>query len=390
MKDKVEWYLVVIAYAVLICALIFCALENIANPWKTVYISLAIISSFTVIQLFTEIEKSKKTLIYILITVNIILTAYLSFVAIGTSFRIFYYAIMYEIIFCIKKDKAVFLCSGLYILDIAANYFKAGQTDMAVFLKYELYNLPEYVLVGVVLFLVKYIIEMNKSLNTAKTELGTTNIQLKDAFETLSKAYSKNEDYLIMQEKNKLAREIHDTVGHTLTTALVEMEASQVLSESDKDKASEKLGYAIDQVRKGLNEVRHSVSALNSCSIDYCNEMIKIIEDTKKHTEIIIRYDIDDIKSENDAIKKCIFRALQEGITNSIRHGHASALVFKLKYTEDYLYFSLEDNGRGASFYKKGFGISAMEDRVKEANGDIQIMTEPGQGFNIYIKFIKI
>lgn len=403
MKNKISNYLIVIIYVVLVTGLIFCALENIISPWKSVYISLGIITSFTLKQLLTQLEYSKKVVFYLLIIIDIILTVYLSISASGTSFRIFYYVIMYEVIFSFEKIKAAITCIGFYILDITVNYIKIGKFDTVAFLKYELYNFPQYILIAVVLFLVKYIIDINAALSISQSRLEVSNIQLEDTYNNLKKAYRKNEQYLIMEGKNKLAREIHDTVGHTLTTALVEMEASKILmdnhisktddisrNQSDLQKSSQKLNASIQQVRKGLNDVRHSVSALSIKNTDYYKEITDLIQDVRKHTDVVIRYDIDDISRENENLKKCIYRALQEGITNSIKHGSATAIVFKLKYIENFLLFSLEDNGKGCSFYKKGFGLSAMEERVKDAFGEIDMMTQPGDGFNIYIKFHKI
>lgn len=398
MKDGigVEHYLVTIIYIVLVTALLFCALENINAPWRAVYVSLGIITSFTIKQLLIRLEYKSKYLLYFLISADIVMTVYLSMITIGTSYRIFYYVIMYEVVFNIKKVRAFFVCIGLYALDLSVNYYRIGKVNISLFLKQELYYLPVVLLIAVVLFLVKYIIEVNLNLFETRSKLEASNVELGDAYKSLKTAYRKNEDYLIMQEKNELAREIHDTVGHTLTTALVEMEAAKILMDSSTlpdsniQQSSQKLGAAVKQVRKGLNEVRNSVSQLNNKDVDYYKKMINIIDDVKRHTEVVIRYDIDDISRESEELKKCIFRALQEGITNSIRHGGSSAVVFKLKYEKEDLYFSLEDNGKGCGFYKKGFGLSAMEERVKDACGDMEVMTEPGEGFNIYIKFYKI
>ncbi|MDP4177821.1 MAG: histidine kinase [Bacillota bacterium] len=403
MKDKLEHYLIIIIYIVLVISLIFCAIENISSPWKSLYISLAIIASFTVKQLFIQLKYQNNPVFYLLIAADIVMTLYLSAATNGTSFRMFYFVIMYEVIFSIKEAKAALICTSFYMMDIAANYYKMGHTNTAAFFKFELYNFPEYLLVSVVLFLVKYIIDINHNLFEVQRNLEVSNVELNETYKNLKDAYKKNEDYLIIQEKNKLARSIHDTVGHTLTTALVEMEASKILMEdyisktknisktnTILEKSSQKLEAAVSQVRKGLNEVRNSVSALGSKDTDYYKEIINLINDVKKHTDIKIIHDIDHIDGENIELKKCIFRALQEGITNSIRHGGASAIVFKLKNREDCLFFSLEDNGKGCCFYKKGFGLSAMEERVQESGGDLQIMTQPHEGFNIYIKFHKI
>lgn len=389
MKKKIEYYLVIIAYALLVSGLLFSSSENIRSPWITIYTSLVIIASFTAKQLIIELKGMWKAAFYSLAILDFILIVYISLFTKGTSFKIYYFVLMYQLVFNIKKSRAVCLSVVFFIADMAANYMKTGITDMAGFIKYEFYNFPAYLMVMIILLLLKYITDVNKNLSEAQKELNIKNIQLNEAYNNMKEAYRKNEDYLIMKEKNKLAREIHDTVGHTLTTALVEMEASQVLNTDNRSLASQKLELAIKQVRKGLNEVRNSVSALNNdIEKDYYKCLTELIEDTKKHTGIAVRCDIDDISSESNELKKCIYRSLQEGMTNSIRHGEATALLFKLKYEGDYLNFSLEDNGKGCSYYRKGFGINAMEERVREFSGKLEIMTEPGEGFNIYIKFL--
>ncbi|MNN32914.1 Sensor protein VraS [compost metagenome] len=104
------------------------------------------------------------------------------------------------------------------------------------------------------------------------------------------------------------------------------------------------------------------------------------------HSDIIVKSHIDSDVNIYDSGKKVIYRALQEGLTNGIRHGKSTAFIFKLFERDNSINFSLEDNGIGAVALTKGFGLRSMEERVKELGGQLDIYSEEGEGFSIYIK----
>ena len=386
MKKDLNDYLIILAYIILTLGLLLCAIENIESPWNTIFISLTIIVSFTLRELFKlYIDDNKKVYLLLLFT-EILIILLLSFISKGRSFEFFYIVVMYGVIFNFKKGFAIFISIIVYVLSLFSNYFKFGYLEYSSFVKSEVLGFFAFAMIFTILYLLKYINSTNKNLEAAKNSLSIKNLELTNANDNIKEAYKRNEEYLVIEERNKLAREIHDIVGHTLTTALVEMEAGSILLKNNVDKASQKLDSAISQVRKGLFEVRSSVSALKKEEdTDYYKGILELIANTISHTEVIIRFEIDDFSKENNELKKCIYRALQEGLTNGIRHGGANAFVFKLKYREHELLFSLEDNGKGCSQVKKGFGLKAMEDRVKEVKGALSIISAIDEGFNIYI-----
>jgi signal transduction histidine kinase len=154
--------------------------------------------------------------------------------------------------------------------------------------------------------------------------------------------------------------------------------------------ANNKILSATSQVRKGLKEVRSTAKALSKdIEINHYEECLRLIKNTISHAAVDIKCDIDNFENEEEVTKKCIYRTLQEGLTNGIRHGGARIFVFKLKYAENSLKFSLEDNGCGTSSIQNGFGLKAMEERVKEARGKLRIESELDEGFNIYINFSR-
>lgn len=385
MNNKIKSYLVIIAYVILTTGLIVCSIENIGTPWNVMFLSFAIILLFTIRELITDKRRKKSYLLYILVQTALIFV--LGKFNGGTSFVLFYLVMIYDVVFQLDSKWSLIYSIILYMMTFYIDYYKFKGGDIVGVYKLEFYNLMIYFFVVTILYLLRYICDINNKLEITKDKLSVKNIELEDSFEKIREAYKKNEDYIIMDTRNKFAREIHDTVGHTLTTALVEMEASKVLMNENNERASSKLTSALNQVRKGLRQVRTSVRQLDKNEVNYYNEVIELIKNTILHTNIVIRYDIDDFNNEKEIVKRCIFRALQEGLSNGIRHGGATAFLFKLKYYNNLLKFSLENNGKGLSNFKKGFGLNAMEERVKEANGTMSIFSDVDEGFNIYINF---
>ncbi|QOY36729.1 AAA family ATPase [Anaerobacillus isosaccharinicus] len=191
-----------------------------------------------------------------------------------------------------------------------------------------------------------------------------------------------------LAERNRIAREIHDTVGHTLTTILVQIEAGKRLAKKDVHLAIQNLEQSQHQVRAGLNEIRTSLRTLSDG--DYSNQLIPslrtFIKEVNHKTQIEIEHDFSDITLPPDQ-KYVIYRAIQEGITNGIRHGEATKFNCFLKTSEDGLTFIFEDNGKGAENVKFGMGLSAMKERVEELRGSLFIQSKKGTGFCIKIVF---
>jgi len=191
----------------------------------------------------------------------------------------------------------------------------------------------------------------------------------------------------ILKERNKIAGEIHDTVGHTLTTVLVEMELGKKLAPKNLNLALEKYSCAQEQVRKGLNELRKSVRMLANGSNDgdFTTSLLAMIKDTENHTSINIATNIGELPKLNTEIKKTLYNALQEGLTNGIKHGQSTAFVFKLVYENSNVIFYLADNGTGCDSVNYGFGLKSMRNRITEIGGSLSIECEPDEGFSLEI-----
>ncbi|ERI93611.1 histidine kinase [Clostridiales bacterium oral taxon 876 str. F0540] len=221
-----------------------------------------------------------------------------------------------------------------------------------------------------------------------REKLDKTKKELEKAYEKLQESYDTKEQLLVERERNKIAGEIHDTVGHTLTTVIVELEAAKRLMKKDMELSQEKLELAQEQVRKGLNDIRKSVRALKSGDeiLEFETGVVSLIKETEKHSGVRIDYSLDDFNNLDQNVHKVLLRALQEGLTNGIRHGQSSEFKLSITKRDNTAIFTLEDNGLGADSLELGFGLSNMKHRVEQLKGSFKVNSTKNQGCKINIE----
>lgn len=185
----------------------------------------------------------------------------------------------------------------------------------------------------------------------------------------------------VYEERNRIAQEIHDIVGHTLTSTILQIEAGKRLMQKDPDGAAIRLKEAQDLVRHSLNEIRGSVHMLKQDKFADLGQMLsQLIRDAERNTGVIIESDIHDIPELSAAYKKTLYHALQEGLTNGLKHGGSTEFRFRLEIANESLQFRLEDHGAGSSHIVMGFGLRTMKERVEQLNGSLSIDSQPDQG----------
>ena len=264
-------------------------------------------------------------------------------------------------------------------------YIRFRQADS--FVSWFLIDLLIFLSIYSLMIFIRYQIQQKEHLRQVMVELKMKTKELEKTYQKLKETSMELEDVTVLRERNRIAREIHDTVGHTLTTVLLELEAGECLIPVDPAAASAKMKLAKSQIRKGLNDIRSSVETLNSGNemLDFVSAIKLLIHETMMHGDIHIRYQIDDLPLLTPRQEKALYRALQEGITNGIRHGKSTAFVFNLKRTEKWIEFFLQDNGIGAEQLIPGFGLTTMEERTKELGGIFNIYSKAGEGCLIRI-----
>ncbi|GAF64414.1 putatice ATPase [Bacillus sp. TS-2] len=197
----------------------------------------------------------------------------------------------------------------------------------------------------------------------------------------------------VLEERNRIARDIHDNVGHTLTTAIVQAEAAKRLFPVDSQKSLEKVGLTQDLVRKGLNEIRRSVKLLNEFASeeidDFQQEMDNIVKGVEKNSDIVIevKFDVYNPNISNKA-KKMLIHALKEAITNGIRHGECENISIYLLEENQELVLKIIDNGKGNDQLIYGFGLKTMKERVDDLNGTLTVESSSQYGTKVEIRIL--
>ncbi|NLD47715.1 MAG: hypothetical protein GX660_11025 [Clostridiaceae bacterium] len=220
-------------------------------------------------------------------------------------------------------------------------------------------------------------------------ELNEKNIELSALNAQLAEYATKVEELAIIKERNRFARDVHDTLGHTMTLLISLLEVSSIMCRKEPEKASEKLGDALKTARDGLKELRRSIKGLEPENLEYDD----IVSSIKKMTEDfkLSGMEIDFVHEGlssliNAEYSKVIFRVCQEALTNSLRHGKAKHVSIILKISQEKVKLFIFDDGCGCANIKKGFGLSGMEQRAKNLNGKLILGSDGESGFNIRLE----
>ena len=194
------------------------------------------------------------------------------------------------------------------------------------------------------------------------------------------------------RERKRIAREIHDTLGHALTGISAGIDAVKVLVDIDTNRAKEQLNNVSVVVRDGIRDVRGSLNKMRPGALEnntLKEALIKIIREYEaiSNLEIHLRYEWDNIDLDI-AKEDIVFRAIQESITNSVRHGHAKTIWIELLEEEEAYVMTIQDDGVGFDELHYGYGLKQMQERLMIIGGSVRF--ENRDGFYTHIEIPKI
>lgn len=219
------------------------------------------------------------------------------------------------------------------------------------------------------------ILSLNRMLNEANEELTEANIKLEEYAKESEKAAE-------TRERNRLAREIHDTLGHSLTGIATGIDACVMLMDVAPDATKAQMRAIADVARQGIKDVRRSVKALRPDVLETTNlgnALNRMVDEMSRSTGVRIDYRCDlNLNCFNKDEEDVIYRIVQECITNSIRHGKADRIEIDITREYNMLKMTLKDNGIGCADVHKGFGLHHMEERLDMLNGTLSCNGENG------------
>lgn len=228
-------------------------------------------------------------------------------------------------------------------------------------------------------------LRLEESISERTTELEEVHHRLMDHVQEQSAA---DLEMAALTERNRIAQEIHDIVGHTLTTTIVQIEAGKLLIDTSPERTRERLEVAQSLVRQGLEQIRGSVRLLRESewSYDLTGAMETFIRETEELTGVVIRRSVTPLPELSMEQKNIVYLALREGITNGLKHGDSRLFELELHYDEPLLLFRLKNNGQPLGASKLGFGLHAMKQRVEHAGGWLKLTEAPDWNVVIEIR----
>jgi signal transduction histidine kinase len=211
--------------------------------------------------------------------------------------------------------------------------------------------------------------------------------ELQETNRQLSEYSLKAEELAVAQERNRLAREIHDGLGHYLTTINIQIQAAIATLDKKPERARELLLKAGSLSQEALSDVRNSVATLRA-PMDESLSLEMIVRTVLKSCECSgFETNFNMLGNErliSAPLRFALFRTVQEAVSNVQKHAHASNLWVTLDFRQaDQTVLTVRDDGVGSERIDGGFGLLGLRERGRLVNGNINIKTSPGEGFVI-------
>lgn len=265
-----------------------------------------------------------------------------------------------------------------YSVDSYIRYYNSGMQQYL----FGLYRILESL--NIILFVTCCMRVITEQKNTID-EVNTLYMQLEQANEQLHEYAAMTERVTETRERNRLAREIHDTIGHVLTGISAGLDACIAMIDTSPDDTKKQLGVISNVTREGIKEVRRSVNelrpdALERFSLEYAIQ--KMISDMTSMSDrkVYFTSEVSNLKFDEDE-EMAVYRVIQESITNAIRHGEADKIWITIKRDESDIVLQIRDNGRGCTEIKSGFGTRHIRERIEMLGGKVTF--DGSRGFTV-------
>jgi signal transduction histidine kinase len=277
------------------------------------------------------------------------------------------------------RDVIVY-CSSTALLDLVLAIPAAGGDRLAYFSNAHeiLARTVSFLLVG---YMVARIMEIQ---NQQRRSLSEANVKLTHYAATL-------EQLATTRERNRLARELHDTLAHTLSAVAVEQEAVSALWDNDPAQAQALLERSLTATRSGLNETRRALQALRASPLEDLGLGMALRQETETVAERANLISVLNVPEHMDdlppTVEQCVYRVAQEALANIAQHAQARHVEITLRRENGHLTLIVADDGQGfdpsAVDIEHHLGIQGMQERAEMMKGTLKIESATGQGTTI-------
>lgn len=280
--------------------------------------------------------------------------------------------------FVLADHSVVSVGYNLYSIESYIRYYDASRQQYL----FGIYNI--LISLNIVMFVIY-------CMDVITTQRGTID-EVNTLYEELEKVNEQIQEYAVMSEKmaetrerNRLAREIHDTLGHTLTGIAAGLDACMATIEVSPEITKKQLEVISNVTRDGIKEIRRSVNelrpdALERFGLEYAITKMVTDMNAASNAKVYFNSRVKNLKFDEDE-ENAIYRVIQEGITNAIRHGHAAHIWVTITKEESDILLLIKDDGIGSKEMKSGFGTKHMKERIGMLGGTVTF--DGSSGFTV-------
>lgn len=385
LRNGAYWALV----ALFAFVLIICLMDADFSPRQQVWLILLVVCLFISIQMgswLAERAKHRKCVNLLLVLVPMVFSALLMFYF-GQNNFVLWLLVLPIVALALElrlKPLAVALvCAALLILIALPEGLDDGWQDGVRFAFY----------VSPALIFVWAFSQTAMREKDARLEVELLATRLRAANDQLRQYAAEVEALAITRERNNMAREVHDSLGHYLTVVLVQIEAARAMLDRDRGKADAALDKAQSLTRDGLAEVRRAVSTLRESPLGDrpLVEALQILVDQTQAsgTQVSLRiegdpWDLDDQRALT------LYRTAQEALTNVRKHARATRVEVCVQFEDTGVVLKVSDDGVGCAAADGGFGLQGLRERAALWQGHCQVESSPGAGFRVRVFLPKV
>ncbi|MCS7039171.1 MAG: sensor histidine kinase [Anaerolineae bacterium] len=210
--------------------------------------------------------------------------------------------------------------------------------------------------------------------------------ELQEAHTRLQAYAAQAEALAVAEERNRLAREMHDTLGHRLTVVAVQLEAITRLAATDPERAASMAAAAREEIRTALTELRQTVAALRApleADLPLEPALRRLAAEFETATGLAVTLNLPpDLPDLPATHRLALYRAAQEGLTNVQKHAAATHVWLTLAVSTDRVSLSVADDGRGPrpNATGSGFGLHGLRERAEYLGGSVDLRPRPQGG----------
>lgn len=329
---------------------------------------------------FVQSEKLKKTILFLALLFSITLSHYN-----GHPYLFMWLLILTEAFTSISKIEFWLMYSVIIFSCSLQIYTDPNSLNQIILLV--------LILLGTILHFLRPILNEYQELKTQyyhyqqeKQEQAESTIYLKNHIQTMKDLY-------IMNERNRISRDIHDSVGHVLSTTIIQLGAISQLTQKSNPQVSQMTHELRDFTQKGLQDIRqiiHQMKPVEFQKISFMVRLEEMLEEFQQLSGIKVFLNYSPAKWQiNDKQEAVLYRAIQEFIGNSAKHAQASEIRVNLHYTDQALILNMVDDGVGVDQITPHMGLMGLEERIFSIGGKVNYQSERGRGFKTRIVLNK-